>query len=379
LLSGCAEFDDSAAGQTWEPAPDLTPEAGPQPQLPEMGGPSQDPARRAPQTPVPPPDGCTDFNKAVIATCLDTVSAVAALPPSGSAIGAFAAERTSGRVLRVSSDPAAEASEVVTLDVDATGDGGLTGLALSPSYAEDRLIFAYVTTEKDNRVVRFAEGQPPKPVLTGIPKGPTGNRGVLLTDSSGALLVATGDAGDPAAAADPKSLAGKVLRIDTSGEPAEGNPTENSRVLTSGLHAPGGMCESADGSRVWVTDQTATEDVIYRIDPGKALSTPTWTWPDQPGVAGCTDWSDVLIVAASTAGNLQNLPVNEKGAVSGRPSVSMDGETGTSFGRLTGMDVVSPNFVVAGTANKDGGQPVSSDDRVVLISRQMSPAGNGRD
>ncbi len=328
---------------------------------------------------MPPPDGCKDFNKAVIATCLDTVSAVAALPVAGSTIGALAAERVSGRVLRVSSEPKTEPSEIATFDVDATGDGGLTGLALSPTYAEDRLVFAYLTTEKDNRVVRFAEGQPPKPVLTGIPKGPEGNRGVLLADSAGALLVATGDAGDPAAAADPKSLAGKVLRIDTSGGPAKGNPTAGSRVLTSGLQAPGGICESADGSRTWVTDRTEGKDVVYRIEPGTALSTPVWTWPDRPGVAGCTDWSDVLIVATSKAGNLQNLPVTEEGAISGQPSVTMDGENGSSFGRLTGMDVVNPDFVVAGTANKDGGEPVSSDDRVVLISRQQSPAGNGRD
>ena len=84
-------------------------------------------------------------------------------------------------------------------------------------------------------------------------------------------------------------------------------------------------------------------------------------------------------MATSKAGNLQNLPVTEEGAISGQPSVTMDGENGSSFGRLTGMDVVNPDFVVAGTANKDGGEPVSSDDRVVLISRQQSPAGNGRD
>ncbi|SFB12691.1 Glucose / Sorbosone dehydrogenase [Amycolatopsis marina] len=379
MLTSCADFDDSASGQTWEPAPDLTPQAGPQPQLPEAGGTSQGPPKGSAPTPVPPPDGCKDFNKAVIATCLDRISAVAALPAAGSTIGALAAERISGSVLRVSSEPGASPKEIASFDVDASGDGGLTGLALSPSYSEDRLVFAYLTTEKDNRVVRFAEGQPPKPVLTGIPKGPKGNRGVLLADSDGALLVATGDAGDPAAAADPKSLAGKMLRIDTSGKPAKGNPTTGSRVLASGLQAPGGICESTDGSRTWVTDRADGRDVMYRVEPGTTLTTPVWSWPDQPGVAGCTDWSDVLIVATSKAGNLQNLPVTEEGAVSGKPSVTMDGENGNSFGRLTGMDVVNPDFVVAGTANKDGGDPVSSDDRVVLISRQMTPAGNGRD
>src|SRR3712207_9595311 len=55
--------------------------------------------------------------------------------------------------------------EVAALAVDPAGDGGLTGLALSPSYAEDELIYAYITTPIDNRVVRIAPGDMPKPVL----------------------------------------------------------------------------------------------------------------------------------------------------------------------------------------------------------------------
>src|SRR4030081_2778539 len=73
LLSGCARFDNTAAGQTFTPAPQLTPQAGPVPQLPEIGspGPSSAPSQ-GPPTPIPPPQGCKDFDKAVIATCLDT-------------------------------------------------------------------------------------------------------------------------------------------------------------------------------------------------------------------------------------------------------------------------------------------------------------------
>ncbi|MFF5990057.1 PQQ-dependent sugar dehydrogenase [Prauserella flavalba] len=376
LLSGCAEFDDSAAGQNWQPAPELTPEAGPQPELPEAGTPAVPSGPPTSQTPIPPPDGCKDFDKAVIATCLDTVSAVAALPTDGSTIGALAAERKSGRVFLVGAE--AEKSEFATLDVVAQGDGGLTGLALSPTYGEDGLVFAYVTTPTDNRVVRFAQGQPPKPVLTGIPKGQTGNRGALLTDGNGSLLVATGDAGNAAAAADPGSLAGKVLRITPAGLPAEGNPRPDSPVLASGLHNPGGMCKTTDGSRLWVTDQGPEKDALYRIQPGSDLSVPAWTWPDQPGVTGCTDWTDVLAVATSTGANVQNLPLTEDGSVGGKPQVTMDGNNGTSYGKLGALDPVTPDVAVAGTINKDGGTPVSSDDRVVLVVRQPA-SGSGRD
>ncbi|MEV4600991.1 PQQ-dependent sugar dehydrogenase [Amycolatopsis sp. NPDC049253] len=385
LLSGCARFDDTAAGQTFSAAPVPSPESPPQVQDPNdpsgdgQGGVGQGGQQQSP-TPIPPPQGCKDFDKAVIATCLDTVAAVAGLPGDGSTPAALAGERKSGRVVLATAGR--DAAPFEQLDVVATGDGGLTSLALSPSYVEDQLVFAYITTATDNRVVRFAKGQPPKPVLTGIPKGATGNRGALVGDGRGSLLVATGDAGNPAAAADPKSLAGKVLRIDTSGSPAAGNPTAGSAVYASGLHAPGGLCTSPGGKRVWVTDQTAGPDALYRVQAGQPLSTPAWTWPDKPGVRGCADFSDLdgLLSIASSVG-LQNLPVNPDGAVTGQPNVSLDGKgkPPTTYGRLAAMSMISPQLAVAGTTNKDGGKPVSSDDRVVLITIVQTDGGPGKD
>ena len=115
--------------------------------------------------------------------------------------------------------------------------------------------------------------------------GASGNRGALGLDHRGALLLATGNAGNPALARNPNSLAGKVLRIDASGQPAPDNPTP-ARVVAQGLNSPGGVCASMDGSRLWVTDNAPTADVLYQLEPGKPLAAPAWTWPDRPGVAG---------------------------------------------------------------------------------------------
>jgi glucose/arabinose dehydrogenase len=380
LLAGCAQFDNSAAGQTFVPAPQLTPQGGPQPQLP-----GDDPAPRAPSgggpaassTSIPPPQGCKDFDPAVIATCLDTVSAVAALPGDGSAPSAFGGERKSGRIMQATAGR--PSTEFATVPVVATGDGGLTGLALSPDYTEDQLLFVYVTTDTDNRVLRLAKGQPPKAVLTGIPKGATGNHGTIATDGKSALLVATGDAGNPNAAADPNSLAGKVLRINTSGQPATGNPVAGSAVVASGLHAPGGICESTDGARLWVTDRLADKDAIYRLQIGKPLTAPAWTWADKPGVAGCADFTGYVAVTTSIAGNMQDLPIAPDGSVTGKPTVTNDGKNGRSYGRLAGMSLINPQLAVAGTVNKDGGKPGSSDDRLVLIPRDQSQATGSKD
>ncbi|WP_236794317.1 sorbosone dehydrogenase family protein [Amycolatopsis sp. GM8] len=380
VLAGCASFDDRAAGQTFEPAPELSAPAGPQPQLPEIDGNSgsDTPRPNAAPTPIPPPQGCTDFDKAVIATCLDTVSAVAALPSTDSGPAALAGERKSGRVVQVESG--SPAADLIKLNVDATGDGGLTGLALSPTYSEDQLVFAYITTPTDNRVVRFTKGQQAKPILTGIPKGAAGNRGALLTDGKGALLVATGDAGNPSAGADPNSLAGKVLRIDTAGNAAAGNPTPGSRVFATGLRSPGGLCKSADGGRIWVTDHGDTADLVYRVAGGTSLVAPAWTWPDKPGLAGCADSGESLMIGTSVAGNVQQVPITLDGSVGGQPKAIMDGKNGTGYGRYGGMDPLDTQYAFVGTVNKDGGQPVSSDDRVVIIQlHPSSGGGNGKD
>lgn len=364
LTSACATFTAQPPPESWKPQQPLTPQAGPEPKVP--GGPSGGGGGGgggAPQT-IPPPDGCTDFDPRVIATCLDPVAAVAALPGDGDPI-ALVGERRTGRILRVRKDQ--EPQVVATLKVDGSTDGGLTGLARSPTYAEDRLLFAYITTETDNRLVRIAEGDTPKPVLTGIPRGPSGNRGALALDHRGALLLVTGDAGNPAAAADQASLAGKVLRVNTAGKPAETNPTKGSAIVASGVHSPGGVCGSLDGSRLWFTDRDATRDLLYRLEPGKPLGQPAWTWPDHPGVGGCMSTDDGVGVAMSTAANLQFLAIARDGTFKNKPQVMFAEKDG--FGRISAVDLITQDgLAVAGTVNKAGGTPISSDDRAVLIS-----------
>lgn len=378
LSTGCASFSDQPPPESWRPQEQLTPQAGPEPDAPGAEGGSgsgSGPGGGQPQREIPPPDGCTDYNPSVIGTCMDTIAAVAALPGDGSDPTALVGERRTGRILRV--NRGAPPQLVATVPVDGSTDGGLTGLALSPTYAEDQLVFAYVTTATDNRLVRIAPGDTPKPILTGIPRGATGNRGALAVDHRGALLLATGDTGDTRAAGDLASLAGKVLRLDPSGQPAKDNPTAGSAVVASGLRSPGGVCASPDGSRMWVTDRAANQDVLFQLELGKQLGTPAWTWPDRPGVAGCASTTDGVTVVMSTAGNAQRLPIAKDGSFSGKPEITLEQDEG--FGLLGGVDLVNEQMAVAGTVNKDGGTPVSSDDRAVVIAVTPGQTGSGPD
>lgn len=376
LTAGCATFTDQPPPESWRPQEQLTPQGGPEPQVPGEGQPSAPPGGGGGRpSEIPPPDGCTDYDPAVIGTCMDTISAVAALPGDGRDPTALVGERRTGRILRVRMGH--EPQVVATVPVDGSTDGGLTGLALSPTYAEDQLIFAYVTTATDNRVVRIAPGDVAKPVLTGIPRGATNNRGALALDRRGGLLLATGDAGNVKAAGDLKSLAGKLLRFDASGKPAKGNPTPDSLVLASGLRSPGGVCSAFDGSGIWVTDRAAAQDALYRLVPGKPLSAPAWTWPDRPGVAGCTASATGVMVVMSAAGNAQMLPLAQDGSFSAKPQISLEKDEG--FGLLGGMDAVNEQVAVVGTVNKDGGEPGSSDDRAVVVVPPTGGASGGPD
>jgi glucose/arabinose dehydrogenase len=374
LTAGCATFSDQP--EEWNPQDELTPQAAPEPQLPGDEGADGSTGGSGPPEPseVPPPDGCKDYNPAVIGTCMATVVSVAALPGDGRDPAAFVGERDTGRILRVKKG--ADPQPVATVPVDASSDGGLTGLALSPTYAEDQLLFAYITTPTDNRLVRIAPGDTPKPVITGIPRGPSGNKGALALDNRGALLLATGNAGNPALATDERSLAGKVLRIDATGKPAPDNPT-GTRTYASGLHSPGGVCSSLDGSRLWVTDRAPSGDQLHLLEPGKPLTAPAWTWPDKPGIAGCVSTPDAVWVVTSKAGNVQSLPLADDGTFTGKPQVTMAAEDG--FGRLAGFDLINNRLAVAGTVNKDGGAPVSSDDRAVVVTVLQGGEGGGPD
>ena len=152
------------------------------------------------------------------------------LLPDGSAI---VGERDTGRLLQVFPDRS-PARELMTVPgIVTAGDGGLLGLALSPTYLEDGLFYAYVSTATDNRVVRFPMGGTPNPVFTGIPRGEVHNGGGLLFGADGNLFVGTGDTGNPGLAGDPASLAGKVLRIDVFGAPVGEGPVYSRGHRTS--------------------------------------------------------------------------------------------------------------------------------------------------
>ncbi|WP_396892079.1 PQQ-dependent sugar dehydrogenase [[Mycobacterium] wendilense] len=334
--TGCARFDD-AMSQPFTTEPELKP-----------------PTTSTP--PPPPPLPGKPFPKECPATgvmqgCLGSTSGLI-MGPTGKT--ALVAERTTGAIKEVAI--AAEPKVVATIPVDGSGDGGLLDIIKSPTYGQDGLMYAYISTPTDNRVVRIAAGDVPKDLLTGIPKGANNNAGSLIFTSPTTLLVQTGDAGDPGLAADPNSLAGKLLRIE---QPTTIDQAPLTTAL-SGLGGAGGMCtDPADGS-LYVTDRTPTADRLQRITKDSKTST-VWTWPDRPGVAGCAALDGtVLVNLVDTKQTVAVRLAPETGAVTGDPEVVRDGQHGHAWAvRL------SPDGNVWGaTVNRTAGDPDKLDDVV---------------
>jgi glucose/arabinose dehydrogenase len=372
LLTSCSAAADALRPDpTWVPQPEGPPPAD----LPQPSPTGGAPTRGQPGQPGGPEAGTAD-DPNVVATGLTLPWGVAVLPDGTALVG----ERTTGRLLVVRPQRAPAKLVRRMTGLDATGDGGLLGLALSPSYEQDGLVYAYETTRTDNRVVRFALRGSVTPVLTGIPKGRTGNGGRVSFGSDGMLYVGTGDAGRAALSADRRSLAGKVLRVTAFGRPDPKNPDPASPVYSLGHGRLAGMCLNG-ADQVYTTEPAAGgQDEVNQVEMGRDYGWPGGTRagaapPDRripspaAGLGGCAVIERGLFIASSTGKRLYALPLDGSGAA-GSPADFLAG----AYGRLRTVVAGSDGALWLTTSNKDGaGNPTPQDDRVIRI---MPPAGS---
>ncbi len=171
-------------------------------------------------------------------------------------------------------------------DVHAVGEGGLLGLAVHPDFEENKFIYLYYTFSGDgintlNRVVRYKleDNQliDREIIVDDIPGAVFHNGGRIKFGPDGYLYITTGDAQEPSLSQNKNSLAGKILRVDDGGNPAQGNPF-NSRVYSYGHRNPQGLAWDLQG-RLWETEHGSSAfDEVNLIEPGK-----NYGWPDVRG------------------------------------------------------------------------------------------------
>ncbi|GHF01262.1 oxidoreductase [Streptomyces longispororuber] len=231
----------------------------------------------------PPPEKGSAKVVRTLATGLKSPWGLAALPGGDLLVSS----RDEGTLTRVDGSTG-EKTEVGTVPGAAPdGEGGLMGLALSPAYAADHMVYAYVTTESDNRVVRmlYDEKKPsgqqlgaPDTVLKGIPKGVIHNGGRIAFGPDKLLYVGTGETGETGLAQDKKSLGGKILRLTPDGEPAPGNPFDGSPVFSYGHRNVQGLAWDEE-KRLWASEfGQDTWDELNEIKAGD-----NYGWPEVEG------------------------------------------------------------------------------------------------
>ena len=194
--------------------------------------------------------------------------------PDGSAL---VTERDSTRLLRVGGDGTVR--EVQRVDeARPRGEGGLLGVAVSPTYEADRWVYVYYSTEDDNRIARMRLGERPTTILTGIPRAGNHNGGRLAFGPDGMLYAGTGDAADRSTSQDRASLGGKILRMTPEGEPAPGNPFPGSVVWSLGHRNVQGLGWDSAGRMYASEFGQNTYDELNRIIAGA-----NYGWPDVEG------------------------------------------------------------------------------------------------
>jgi glucose/arabinose dehydrogenase len=319
-----------------------------------------------------PSDGSSLPAPEVVATGIDAPWGVAFLPDGD----ALVAERDTGRILLVR--PGAPLREVMQLtNVRPTGEAGLLGLAVSPAYAADQLVYAYYTSATDNRIVRFRLGGAEEVVLQGIAKASLHDGGRLAFGPDGMLYASTGDATVPATAQDRNSRNGKVLRMRPDGSAPADNPFSGSVVYSYGHRNVQGIAWDQAG-RLWASEFGANErDELNLIRPGAnygwpavegegggggPYTDPVVTWSTaEASPSGLAYWRGALYLAALRGQRLWRVPVDDQGRA-GRPQALLEG----NHGRLRTVVVAPDGSLWVTTSNRDGrGQVRDGDDRIL--------------
>jgi glucose/arabinose dehydrogenase len=291
---------------------------------------------------------------------------------------ALITERDSRRVLRVSADGSAPTEVATITEADAGGEGGLLGIAVSPSYAQDQTLFLYYTTGSDNRISRWKIGERPQPIVTGIPVSGIHNGGRLAFGPDGYLYATTGDASSTGRSQDLGSLGGKILRMTADGAPAPGNPFQT-LVWSYGHRNVQGIAWDS-GGHLWATEfGQNTWDEVNRIEPGGnygwpavegaagdgAYTDPVVAWKtSEASCSGATMVRDVFVAACLRGERLWLLRTSADGTLLGEPVAQLTGE----FGRLRAAELAPDGSVWLLTSNISRGTPAAGDDRLLRVT-----------
>lgn len=231
------------------------------------------------------------YKATVITSALASPWGIVMLPD-----GRFLVTEKAGRMRIVSSS--GSVSEPVTgiPEVNASGQGGLLGLCLDPDFASNRMV--YWSFSEPGSLTAIAKGRLSADERTfenvtviyrATPAYGGANHygGRVIFDRSGNLLVSTGERSDLATRAQAQSLnsgLGKIIRITTNGQPANGNPFAGQagarpELYSIGHRNPQGIALHPVTGDLWQSEHGPRGgDELNRVQPGADYGWPTITY-----------------------------------------------------------------------------------------------------
>jgi glucose/arabinose dehydrogenase len=283
---------------------------------------------------------------------------------------ALVSERDTGRILAIRAGKATDVARIPESRL--RGEGGLLGIALDPV---GEWLYAYYTTEDDNRIVRMRVGSSVSPeiLVTGIPAAAIHNGGRLAFGPDGYLYAGTGDADQKGRSQDRDSLGGKILRMTPEGKPAPGNPF-GTLVWSYGHRNVQGFAWTPDGTMYASEFGQNRYDELNRIEPGRNYGWPevegdsddsrfvrplaTWTTADA-SPSGVAVYKDRVYVACLRGRKLYRVT---------RDGSSAERLLNNKYGRLRTVAVAPDGSLWVITSNTDGrADPKKGDDKILRI------------
>jgi len=331
---------------------------------------------------VPTAAAAADLGVSTVVTNLNVPWGLGFLPDGT----ALVTGRDEGTISSIAPGGTGPATRLGTIDgVAHGGEGGLLGLAVSPGFADDGLLYVYYTAAEDNRiatvVLRDGALSDQTVILDGIPKGGIHNGGRMTFGPDGLLYVGTGESGDRPIAQDLGSLGGKILRLSPDGSPAPGNPFPQAPyVYTYGHRNVQGLAFD-DRGRLWASEfGQNTWDELNLITAGgnygwpevegqvahDGFVEPERVWPtDEASPSGIAFWQGSIWMAGLRGERLWQIPlIDSPTDPTGKPVAQLT----DLYGRLRTTQVAPDGSLWVSTSNTDGrGDVRDGDDRILRL------------
>lgn len=236
----------------------------------------------------------TAFQGTAIATTLTAPWGITALPD-----GRLLITQKAG-TMRIATTTGTLSSPITGLPaVNANGQGGLLGLCIDPQFSSNRMVYWVFSenvaggTQTSVAKGRLAQNELTIENATVIYRaGPAYNGtlhygGRILFDRTGNLIVSTGERSDLATRPLAQSVTaglGKVIRINTNGQPATGNPVFTTggalpELYSIGHRNPQGLALHPVTGEIWQSEHGPRGgDELNRLQGGRNYGWPTITY-----------------------------------------------------------------------------------------------------